>query len=100
LIQLLLWVDSQYHVTQKAQDMSVEFIKLGIQADERYHLHEFVTEGIYMVIVAGLKAAVAFKETPRHKDDQIIIPQIPIRTPSSKEDKPAAKNASWVWTPW
>lgn len=84
--------------------MSVEFIKLGIQADEKYHLHEFVTEGIYMVVVAGLKAAVAFKETPRHKDNQISIPppselnrNIPA-SPVKQQDK--SKNSSWVWTPW
>lgn len=66
LIQLFLWVDSQYHVMQKAQDFGIQCIKFGLQADERYRLHEFLSEGLYMLIAAGLKAAVAFNETPRY----------------------------------
>lgn len=92
---------------QRVQDMSVECIKLGIQADERYHLHEFVTEGIYMVVVAGLKAAVAFKETPRHKENQQITIQpdanrnisSPLMHPKEQDDV-KSKSTSWVWTPW
>ncbi|KAI8875089.1 hypothetical protein K501DRAFT_160727, partial [Backusella circina FSU 941] len=66
LLQVLLWIDAQYHITHKVQDFSIQCIKLGLQADEQYRLHEFVSEGIYMLIAAGLKAAVAFKETPRY----------------------------------
>ncbi|KAF1797058.1 hypothetical protein FB192DRAFT_1313656 [Mucor lusitanicus] len=66
LIQLFLWFDSQYHVMQKAQDFGIQCIKFGLQADERYRLHEFLSEGLYMLIAAGLKAAVAFNETPRY----------------------------------
>lgn len=51
---------------QKAQDFGIQCIKFGLQADERYRLHEFLSEGLYMLIAAGLKAAVAFNETPRY----------------------------------
>lgn len=68
LIQLLLWVDSQYQIMQKVQSFGIQCIKFGLQADEQYRLHEFVSEGLYMMIAAGLKAAVAFKETPRYED--------------------------------
>lgn len=73
LIQLLLWFDAQYHVMQKAQDFGIQCIKFGLQADERYHLHEFLSEGLYMLIAAGLKAAVAFNETPRYADNEEMI---------------------------
>jgi len=66
LVQLFLWFDAQYHVMQKAQDFGIQCIKFGLQADERYRLHEFLSEGLYMLIAAGLKAAVAFNETPRY----------------------------------
>jgi hypothetical protein len=65
-------VDAQYHVIQKAQDIGIQCIKFGLQADERYRLHEFISEGLYMLAAAGLKAAVAFKETPRYKGDQVV----------------------------
>lgn len=75
LFQLFLWVDAQYHFREKFQDFTIYCIKYGIEADEKYHLHEYITEGIYMMIVAGLKAVVAFKETPRYKESSIIIEQ-------------------------
>lgn len=73
LIQLFLWFDAQYHVMQKAQDLGIQCIKFGLQADERYRLHEFLSEGLYMLIAAGLKAAVAFKETPRYTGNEEMI---------------------------
>jgi hypothetical protein len=65
-------VDAQYHVNEKVQDLGIQCIKLGLQVDERYRLHEFLSEGLYMLVAAGLKAAVAFKETPRYKGDQAV----------------------------
>ncbi|KAI8639858.1 hypothetical protein BD408DRAFT_370930 [Parasitella parasitica] len=66
IIQLFLWFDSRYHVMQKAQDCGIQCIKFGLQADERYRLHEFLSEGLYMLIAAGLKVVVAFNETPHY----------------------------------
>ncbi|CEP19551.1 hypothetical protein [Parasitella parasitica] len=66
VIQLFLWFDSRYHVMQKAQDFGIQCIKLGLQADERYRLHEFLSEGLYMLIAAGLKIVVAFNEAPHN----------------------------------
>jgi hypothetical protein len=89
LLQVLLWVDSQYHVAQKVQDFGIQCIKLGLQADEQYRLHEFVSEGIYMLIAAGLKAAVAFKETPRYEEQRHIQDTTCI---------PNQKTRSWIWS--
>ncbi|CEG78848.1 hypothetical protein RMATCC62417_13388 [Rhizopus microsporus] len=68
MIQLCLWIDKQYCITEKAQDLGIQCLKIGLEADQHYRLHEFITEGIYMFITAGLKAIIAFKETPNYKN--------------------------------
>ncbi|KAI8093731.1 uncharacterized protein BX664DRAFT_113321 [Halteromyces radiatus] len=65
-MQLLLWVDAYYGVRQRAQDLSVTGIKLLLQADEQYKLHELLSEFLFMMVAATLKAVVAYKETPRY----------------------------------
>lgn len=118
MIQLAIWVDSQYHIVQKAQDAGVECIKLGLAADERYRLHEFITEGLYMLVAAGLKAIIAFKEAPRYDErstrpiDTRTEPKKPTRRDSIPEQKslntptpclpatPQKTRTSWVWSGW
>ncbi|KAI9358058.1 hypothetical protein BD770DRAFT_387700 [Pilaira anomala] len=101
IIQFMIWIDSHYHITQKAQDLGVECIKVGLAADEKYRLHEFVTEGLYMLITAGLKAMVAFKEAPRHDEHikrrkpSIPEPQTPCLPPT-----PQKTRTSWAWSRW
>lgn len=104
IIQFMIWIDSHYHITQKAQDLGVECIKVGLAADEKYRLHEFVTEGLYMLITAGLKAIVAFKEAPRHDEK---ISHIKRRKPSMPESQtsclpptPQKTRTSWAWSRW
>ncbi|CAO3611091.1 unnamed protein product [Cunninghamella blakesleeana] len=65
-MHLLLWVDACYGIREKAQDFGIASIKLLIEADEQYRLHEFISEFIFMVVAATLKAVVAYKETPRY----------------------------------
>lgn len=72
LFQLLLWIDAKYHIRTKIQDFGIYCIKHGIEADEKYHLHEYITEGIYMITVAILKAVVAFKEAPSYYNKKEI----------------------------
>ncbi|KAG1178054.1 hypothetical protein G6F70_001971 [Rhizopus microsporus] len=60
--------DKQYCITEKAQDLGIQCLKIGLEADQHYRLHEFITEGIYMFITAGLKAIIAFKETSSYKN--------------------------------
>ena len=72
LVQLLLWVDSQYNIAQKAQNLGVECVKLFLKADEQYRLHEFASEALYMLIAAALKAAVAYKEAPGFRDPVVL----------------------------
>lgn len=126
LIQLFLWVDAQYHVVEKVQDIGIQCIKLGLQADERYRLHEFISEGLYMLVAAALKAAVAFKETPRYKGDQDVYENksntvnnpsrrngcddqtqqkpLPATPPTADSTclptSPQNPRSSWIWSPW
>ncbi|KAF7727947.1 hypothetical protein EC973_006835 [Apophysomyces ossiformis] len=89
LLQLLMWIDNQYHVVHKVQDFGFDCVKLMLQADEQYHLHEFASEAMYVFIAAGLKAAVAYKEAPGYQQQEPIrqhrdMPQIECydRTPT------------------
>lgn len=110
LVQILLWIDSQYHLAQKAQDLSVECVKLILKADEQYHLHEFASEAMYMLIAAGLKAAVAYKETPGYREqiDQLQYyedDEGPVLTTkqSPSPPPPPSKSTSripWIWSRW
>ncbi|CAM0135981.1 unnamed protein product [Umbelopsis sp. WA50703] len=67
-VQLLLWMDARYHLVEQTRDMAVTGVKLILKADEEYHLHQVVSETMYMVVAAGLKAAVAFKESPSYQE--------------------------------
>ncbi|KAI8992464.1 hypothetical protein BDB01DRAFT_847837 [Pilobolus umbonatus] len=69
IIQLMMWIDAEYNVNMKVQKLGVQCIKLGLQVDEEYHLHEYLSEGVYMIVAALLKAMVAFKETPPSSDN-------------------------------
>lgn len=101
LFQLMIWVDSEYRVMQRAQAMSIQCLKFGLQANEQYRLHEFVSEGLYMVFAAGLKATVAFNETPAYDPKESVhhtTTEPPkttcLPTVSQKSKSP------WVWSPW
>lgn len=89
-IQLLLWIDSQYHVAQKAQDAGIECVKLLLQADEQYHLHELATEAMYMFIAAGLKAAIAYKEAPGYRPSSRI-------QYCAEDDPPCPPKSARIW---
>ncbi|KAG1464387.1 hypothetical protein G6F56_005093 [Rhizopus delemar] len=65
LLQLGFWLDSRYSISKRIQQLGIQMVKLGLEVDQQYRLHEFISEGLCMIITAGVKAAVAFKETPR-----------------------------------
>ncbi|KAL0078114.1 hypothetical protein F4703DRAFT_1878723 [Phycomyces blakesleeanus] len=69
-LQLLLWLDTQYNIIQKIQNFMIECVKLLLEADEEYRLHEYISEALYMLFAASLKAAVAFKEAPSYQVPQ------------------------------
>lgn len=120
LVQMLLWVDGQYHIAQKAQDFGIECVKLLLRADEQYRLHEFASEAMYMFVAAGLKAAVAYKEAPgfREPEEQRIeileddeleevqeeIEMYPTSSPPPVPPKDGPTTSSsripWIWSPW
>ncbi|KAL9559155.1 hypothetical protein MBANPS3_000559 [Mucor bainieri] len=60
----VLWFNDQFHLIERVQQLTVECIKVGLKADEKYHLHEFASEAVYSIISAFLKAIVAYKEAP------------------------------------
>jgi hypothetical protein len=61
-------MDAKYHLVERARDLAVSGVKLILKADEDYNLHQVASETMYMVIAAGLKAAVAFKESPGYQE--------------------------------
>lgn len=99
---------------ERLQNAGIQCIKYVLEADERYHLHEFITEGVYMMIAAGLKAAIAFKETPgydskvqnksestkvstnRRNDDFTTSHQTSSCSPPTSQKT----RASWTWLAW
>lgn len=70
LVHLLLWIDTHYKIRQHAQDLSVTGIKLLLQADEQYRLHEFLSEIMFMTAAAILKSIIAYKEAPCYNPSQ------------------------------
>ncbi|KAG2179171.1 hypothetical protein INT43_002021 [Umbelopsis isabellina] len=67
-VQFLIWMDARYHLVERTRDLAVTGVKLILQVDEEYHLHQVASETMYMVVAAGLKAAVAFKESPSYQE--------------------------------
>ncbi|KAG2202029.1 hypothetical protein INT47_006221 [Mucor saturninus] len=63
-VNLVFWIDQQFHVVDKVQLCSIGCIKLLLAVDERYHLHEYASETVCTLIRLYLKAVVAYKETP------------------------------------
>lgn len=65
----VLWLNDQFQIVERVQQLTIECIKLGLKADEKYHLHEFASEAVYSIVSAFLKAIIAYKEAPLHKHD-------------------------------
>ncbi|KAI8334212.1 hypothetical protein BC941DRAFT_432377 [Chlamydoabsidia padenii] len=70
-IHMLCYLDHHYKVRDKMQKVGIECIKLGLAADEHYHLHELASETLYVLIAASLKAAVAYKESPSYRQTSL-----------------------------
>ncbi|KAG0168080.1 hypothetical protein DFQ28_005367 [Apophysomyces sp. BC1034] len=108
LLQLFIWIDGQYHIIHKIQDFGFECVKLMLQADEQYRLHEFASEAMYMFVAAGLKAAVAYKETPGYHQQEQIRQQRGMLQPSHESPQieyynelPARESrTTWPWSRW
>ncbi|KAI9266812.1 hypothetical protein BDA99DRAFT_506742 [Phascolomyces articulosus] len=94
IVQLLFWVDSQYHIHQKAQNFGVECVKLFLKADEQYRLHEFASEALYMLIAAALKAAVAYKEAPGYRDPVVLQSTLEYVDDDEEEEPPVSMDPS------
>ncbi|KAG0177825.1 hypothetical protein DFQ29_004287 [Apophysomyces sp. BC1021] len=89
-------------------DFGFECVKLMLQADEQYRLHEFASEAMYMFVAAGLKAAVAYKETPGYHQQEQIRQQRGMLQPSHESPQieyynelPARESrTTWPWSRW
>lgn len=104
MFQLMIWVDSQYHIMQRAHNMSIQCLKFGLQANEQYRLHEFISEGLYIVFAAGLKATVAFNEAPAYDPKQSesvnFTAEIIDQPKTCLPTVPQKAKSPWVWSPW
>jgi hypothetical protein len=69
-VHLLLWIDQNFQVVEKIQNLGVTCIKKLLQADEKYRLHEFASEALYTLVSASLKTIVAYKEVPAYLIEQ------------------------------
>ena len=99
---------------ERVRDFGVDCLKMLLQADEEYRLHELVSEAVYMLIAAGLKAVVAFKEAPgynEHNHHRSSYQQKQRRHynrrrySSSSSTTPVLNNnnstrVTWSWSPW
>lgn len=82
-MHLIFWFNEQFHVIEKIQNLAIEGIKITLKADEKYHLHEFASEALYTLVSAFLKAIIACKEAPLHRN----IPNEGLST----------RSESWMW---
>lgn len=61
--QFSLWIDREYDVMNRAKKMGIKMIKIGLKVDQKYHLHEILSESLYTMMTAILKAVIVFKES-------------------------------------
>jgi hypothetical protein len=47
----------------RAKKTGIKMIKIGLEVDQKYHLHEILSESLYTIITAVLKAVIVFKES-------------------------------------
>lgn len=94
-VHLLIWVDRHYRVTEKAQDLGIECIKFALYMDEQYQLHEFATEALYMFVAAGIRAAVAYKETPPHSEQKEDHTRLMIRINEENDTNSSRDYPRW-----
>lgn len=47
----------------RAKKMGIKMIKIGLKVDQKYHLHEILSESLYTMMTAILKAVIVFKES-------------------------------------
>jgi hypothetical protein len=58
----MLWIDRQYRIIERAQHFIIVCIKLGLELNQQYRLHEFISESLFIIMTAMLKAIIAYKE--------------------------------------
>lgn len=89
LLQFITVLNQRFKFIEKAQQMTIVFIKKFLDADEKYHLHEFASETLYTFISAALKALVAYKETPGYMEQ---------KNSHQDQQQVAATKPSWIWS--
>jgi hypothetical protein len=61
-MHLVLWLEHQFNIMEKLQNIGIECIKVALLADEKYHLHEYASEALYSIVSTLLKSIVAYKD--------------------------------------
>ncbi|KAI9315162.1 hypothetical protein BX666DRAFT_1879026 [Dichotomocladium elegans] len=99
VVQFFVWIDGQYHIVNKVQDLGIECVKLMLKMDEQYHLHELASEAIYVFVAAGIKAAVAYKEAPAFRDGlgRVFSDPIKFYREDHREECQTKSSSRWTW---
>ncbi|CAO3593682.1 unnamed protein product [Absidia cylindrospora] len=100
VMMLLLWVDAQYGVRQRAHAVALTGLKSLLDTNEQYRLHEFITELVFMLVTACLKAVVAYRETPRYHHVHEVEVDTPVAVIEEVAPPTAAASSSstWLWS--
>ncbi|CAO3690203.1 unnamed protein product [Umbelopsis ramanniana] len=71
-IRIMRTADSTLHITQRIQNLLIYFVKVILDIDEKYQLHQLLSECVHMLFVASVKASIAFKESPGYQQSKVI----------------------------
>lgn len=85
-------------MVEKIQNVGVTCIKKFLQADEKYHLHEFATEALYTFISASLRAIVAYKEAPVYLMQEERRGGERMNNHNIGVNRKNASFTSWIWS--
>ncbi|CAM0135995.1 hypothetical protein VKS41_005628 [Umbelopsis sp. WA50703] len=62
--RLIRLTDTKLRITQRIQELLIYLVKVILDIDEKYQIHQLLTECVHMLFVASIKASIAFKESP------------------------------------
>ncbi|KAI8643718.1 hypothetical protein BD408DRAFT_431192 [Parasitella parasitica] len=79
----IFWINGQFQIVQKVEYVTIECIKFALKTDEKYNLHEIASEAVCTLLSTFLKAIIAYREAPRHKN--------------TLDEGFSAISESWIW---
>jgi hypothetical protein len=70
--RIMRMTDTKLRITQRIQNLLVYLVKIILDMDEKYQLHQLLSECVHMLFVASVKASIAFKESPGYHQTQSV----------------------------